>query len=300
MIAARIGNLATNVLVSGVILIVGLAFGREIIAWWRADSSTGESSPIASVIGEYHPLESSHGQLLEFGDFPFVLNRQEFSGNVHEVLGQLRSASRRAVVSAEPLAREFSPAEQRMIAATKRLAPVEQQINVWSIYEIGAPIPMVVGLRTFESQVATAELRVVSWGIAVPDATPVGEPQSAWTLFTYTSDTTAGATPDPEMGSAPPGGQRTLSLRTDRGDAVVGYAGTGNIESWVKFYDELFIDLPLRPRGDWQVDSGSWRRRFESADMETIDVVIRRDGANNLRSLVLTSPHETSVHGRPL
>jgi hypothetical protein len=295
MIAARIGNFATNVLVSGVILIVGLAFGREIISWWRADAASETPTPITSVLGEYNPLDSSERQLLECGDFPFVLNRQDFSGDADEVVAQLRIACRHAVGSAAPLVREYSPAEQRMLAAARKLAPVEERANHWSIYQIDTPLPMVVGVRSFGSQVATAEQRVVSWGLAVPDATPEGEPQSEWTLFTYSSDTIAGAPPDRLIRPAPPGGQRTLSLRTERRDAVVGYTGTGTVASWIKFYDALFVGLPAQPSGDWQVGAGSWRRRFETAEMESVNVVIRCDAANNLRSLVITSPHETSA-----
>lgn len=291
-LSARIGGFATNVLVSGVILIVGLALGREIIVWWRADSPTEKSSPTASVIGEFHPLAGADRQLLEFGDFPFTLNRQEFSGDVNEVVAQLRTACRHSVGSANPLVRELGAAEQRMLAAARKLTPVEEYAN-WSIYQIATPLPMVLGVRSFGSQVATSEQRVVSWGLAVPDATPAGEPQSEWTLFTYSSDTLAGASPDRLIRPAPPGGQRTLSLQTDRSDAVVGYTGTGKVESWIKFYDDLFVDSPLLPGGTWQVDAGSWRRRFEIADLETIDVVIRHDGTNHLRSLVITSPHES-------
>jgi hypothetical protein len=293
MIAARIGNFASNLFVSGVILIVGLAFAREVISWWRTDSVAKTSSAVTSTLGEYNPRGGSDQQLLEFGDFPFVLNRQDFSGDVDEAVAQLRTACRHAVGSATPLAREFSPAEQRMLAAARTLAPVEEEANVWSIYQINAPLPMVLGVRSFSSQVATAELRVVSWGLAVPDATPEGEPQSEWTLFTYSSDAITGVPPNRLIRPAPPGGQRTLLLRTDRSDAVVGYTGTGTVESWIKFYDALFVERPSRPNSDWQVDGGSWRRRFETAEMETIDVVIRRDGVDRLNSLVITSPDKS-------
>ena len=293
-LAARMGNLASNVLVSGVILIVGLAFGREIITWWRADASKETTSPIASVVGEYSPLEASDQQLLEFGDFPFVLNRQEFSGNVNEVLLQLRKASHRAVASAQPLAETPSDAEVSMIAAAKRLKPAEEQTNDWSIYEIGSPMPMVVGVRSFDSQVATAEQRVVSWGLAVPDATPEGEPQTNWTLFTYSSDATNLVTPDQVVRIGPPGGQRTLALRTEHGDAVIGYAGRGTVASWTKFYDDSFPDSPSVPNSSWQAEVGTWRRRFEVANKETVDVVIHQDGADTLHSLVISSPARVS------
>ncbi|MEO8496369.1 MAG: hypothetical protein ABI614_14975, partial [Planctomycetota bacterium] len=106
-IAKRIGNLATNLLVTGVILIVGIAFAREVIGWWRSDSTSGELSPLAAVVGDHVPAASADRQLLEFGDFPFVLDRQEFVGDVTQALGQLRATCRVAVESSEPLAREF-------------------------------------------------------------------------------------------------------------------------------------------------------------------------------------------------
>jgi hypothetical protein len=292
-VARRYGNFATNVLVTGVIFIVGLAFGREVISWWRSDSSATQTMPITAGIGDHDPVAAVDHQLLEFGDFPFVLTRQEVVGDLTEVLEQLRNACRAGVDSSQPLAREFGPAEQRMLDAAKRLTPVQQQANRWSIYQIDTPLPMVVGVRSFDSQVATPDQRVVSWGLAVPDATPEGEPQSEWTLFTYLSEATATTTHKNLIWPAPPGGQRTLSLRTDRGGSIVGYAGVGTIESWTTFYDDLFADPPSRPDDDWQVDFGSWRRRFTSAQTETIDVVIRHDGGDTLHSLVITSRNDS-------
>ena len=290
IVAKRIGNLATNLLVTGVILIVGIAFAREVVSWWRGGSSSGEVPPIAAVVGDHGPAASDASQLLEFGDFPFVLNRQAFVGDVTQVLEQLRTACRKSIDASQPLTRDFGPAEQRMLDAAKRLAPVEEQANRWSIYQIDTPLPMVVGVRSFVPQVATAERRVVSWGLAVPGATPAGEPQSEWTLFTYSSDSTAETTPERLIWPAPPGGQRTLSLRTDGGGTMIGYAGIGTIESWTKFYDDLFAESPSQAAGDWQVDFGSWRRRFARVGIETVDVVIRIDGGDTLQSLVITSP----------
>ncbi|MDA1051536.1 MAG: hypothetical protein O3C40_13790 [Planctomycetota bacterium] len=290
-IAKRIGNLATNLLVTGVIVIVGIAFGREVVSWWRGDSSANDVSPLAAVVGDHVPPATAARQLLEFGDCPFVLNRQEFVGDVTKVLEQLRAASRKAIDSSEPLARDFGPAEQRMLDAANRLVPVEEQANRWSIYQIEVPLPMVLGVRSSDPHVATPDRRVVSWGLAVPEATPAGEPQSEWTLFTYSSDATAETTPERLIRPAPPGGRRTLSLRTDRGGNMVGYAGIGTVESWTRFYDELFAAASPRRGNDWQVDFGSWRRRFVSAGDEVVDVVIHLDGEETIRSLVITSPN---------
>ncbi len=290
IVAKRIGNFATNLLVTGVILIVGIALAREVSSWWRGDSSSSEVPPIAAVVGAHGPAANDASQLLEFGDFPFVLNRQEFVGDVTQVLAQLRTAGRKAIDSAQPLKHEFGPAELRMLDAAKRLAPVEEQANHWWIYQIDTPLPMVVGVRSFDRQVATPERRVVSWGLAVPDATPAGERQSEWTLFTYSSDSTAETMPERSIRPAPPGGQRTLSLRTDRGGTIVGYAGSGTVESWTRFYNDLFAESPSQLDDDWQVDFGSWRRRFARAGTETVDVVIRLDGGDTLHSLVITSP----------
>ena len=79
----------------------------------------------------------------------------------------------------------------------------------------------------------------------------------------------------------------------NRGGSIVGYAGGGTIKSWTTFYDDLFAESTSQPAGDWQADFGNWRRRFTSAGTETVDIVIRHDGAETLHSLVLISPNET-------
>ncbi|MCA9119657.1 MAG: hypothetical protein H6822_13405 [Planctomycetaceae bacterium] len=297
MLAKRIGNLATNVMVSGLILIVGITFGREIIGWWRGDVETSNASPTALVVGEHGPTEAASHQLLEFGDFPFTLNREEFTGSVSAAAERLRVTSRQSIDSARPLSGVVGDAERRMLDAARKVRPVAEVANVWSMHEIARPLPMIVGVRSFETQVATVEQRVVSWGMAVPERTNDGDEPMRWTLFTYSATEAIPSPPESLRWSMPPGGRRTLSIRSERGDAVAGFAGTGTVQSWTEYYDEMFTNLGAEPDSAWQICAGSWRRRFAENESDTIDVLIECDG-DNVRSLVMTSHRHTPVPQR--
>lgn len=290
-VGARIGNIATNVLVTGIILIVGIAFGREVISWWRHDPGSHRPSPIAAVVGTENSLTAAGHTLLEFGDFPFVLDREDVVGDLAIVLTRLRESSHRALASPQPLASQVSPAEQRMLKAANRLTPIEEQDGDWSIYQIEAPLPMVVAVQHSKSNVATVDQRVVSWGIAVPVATRAGEQQHEWTLFTYSSDSTADDTSQTSTWQTPPGGHRTLSLRTTQGGNIVSYTGITTVDTWTDFYDELFAKSSSTDQ-QWRVDFGTWRCRFETDDSRTVDVVMRGEGDGVVRCLVNTSQNQ--------
>lgn len=288
-VSKRIGNFASNLLVTGLILILGIAFGREVILWWRTDSPTDGLSPTSTVVTASNATGDGESQLFEFGDFPFALRREAFVGGVTNATERLRVVSREAIAGAEVWTGEVSDAERRMLNAARRLKPVEEQSQKWAIYQIDEPIPMVIGTCNVGKKVSESQWRVVSWGMAVPSVTSADEPQSDWTLFTYTSDVLSGQGGESAVLPTPPSGRRTVSLRTEHGGIVIGYAGDTDVAKWTEFYEALFIEHRDLSQSDWQVERGIWRRRFVTKSSEVIDVVICPDTNGSLRCLVAIS-----------
>ena len=87
---------------------------------------------------------------------------------------------------------------------------------------------------------------------------------------------------------------KILSPQYSEYRVLQGGHGRGTVASWTKFYDDSFPDSPSVPNSSWQAEVGTWRRRFEVANKETVDVVIHQDGADTLHSLVISSPARVS------
>lgn len=288
-LARRWANWASNLLVSGVILIVGLAFGREVVHWWRLDD---DSTTPATASGPdiANSPDSLSSQLLEFGDFPIALHRSELSGAAEDVLGQLRQHAADALSEHVELGQSLSGAELRMLEGTRDLDPVEQSPGAWSMYQIEAPLPMVVGVREPGQSVADAQRRVVSWGLAFPVATEGDNNDSSWTLFTCSNISATGGAHSDAAIPAPRFGRRTLSVRSDGGGAVVGFRGTGSPNDWTGYYDKWFTNNGWKAADDWHVEAGTWRRRFASESGQTANLLLMRDGSAAMRVLVETTP----------
>jgi hypothetical protein len=283
--AKRIGNWATNLLVSGVILIVGISFGREVMRWWRNNPLPAAASSSAAT-----QVEDS---LARFGDMPIGLRSTELVGELEDVLSELRQAARQALQETQITDHDPGPAERQMLAGTKKLTPVEELPNEWAIYQLEAPLPMVVGIRFVDGQVAARERRVVSWGMAMP-----GEPEGegtrlAWKLVTTAIGTSVESTAAEFALPTPPQGHRTLSLQTAEGLVLAGFQGHGDAHDWMKFYDSQLAEIGFEPAGDWVVEPSASRRRF-SQPMRTVDVAIHAGPDASLQTILVMTPRSNS------
>lgn len=281
--AKRIANWATNLLVSGVILIVGLACGRQVIDWWRPDA--GPAREAASV-----RKPDVQPSLIQFGDAPLGLHTREVTGDLEDVLSQLREAAREAVRSVEPADRLVGPAERQLLEGTAELTPVERLADKWAIYQLERPLPVVIGIKMVGGQVAEPSRRVVSWGMATPAQPEGGGTAAAWKLFTTAIGTSSELTAADVALSAPPGGRRTLSLQNAEGLGMIGFRGQGQPRDWMTYYDGLFDKMAWRPAAAWGGDQDVWRRRF-SYPPRSVEVAIHAGPDSSLHAiLVMTSP----------
>src|SRR4029077_4955922 len=84
-------------------------------------------------------------------------------------------------------------------------------------------------------QTARSVVRLVCWVMAMP----VGE--RAWTLYLFREAATGTTSPaGPFDVPLPLGAPRNLSLRDEKGGALIGFSGNGSAQKWMKFYDDWF------------------------------------------------------------
>lgn len=298
LLAMRISSWTSKCLLSALILVAGLAFGRQVLEWWRADEpgSLGPPPQLAMTDGLGDPARTHQ---LQFGDAPWAMVRRAAVGSREEVAAVLRSSCQELTIASELPAAAAGPSEQEFLASLVRQSPVAEEPDQWQIHELHGGFPMVVGTRapaaappsTEGEQVAEGSRRVVTWGLAVPVA------DEAWTLYTFHPATSAdGPLADlPEI-PLPPNSRKTISMRASGGGAMVAFSGGPQGGVWRPFFDRWFHQRGWRAVAKWTRSGSTWHSRYARAadrPTQTIDVQFGPDGRGRLAGLLLITSADT-------
>src|SRR5262245_33891510 len=122
--AKRVSGWAANLLASGLILVAGLALGRQVLEWWQADRAATDAKGTSQTADSGDVGNPGAAHRLELGKLPFVLRREALTGDKAAAFAALRDAGLRVVSeSARPLGRA-GPAERRMLSHLEGQKPV--------------------------------------------------------------------------------------------------------------------------------------------------------------------------------
>lgn len=306
-LARRWANWASNLLVSGVIVVVGLVFGREVVQWWRTPSSGDSSNSAAATPGpsDADPLNGSV-QELSFGELPYAFRHGSVGGEVAQVVVELR---RQCALSAEMAVQPEgppAPAERRMLEGLGAFQPTDRRAGAWQIYVLDRPVPMAVAVsdrhdadspsvdirppREADRRNAVAgSRRVLSWAMAFPDMD-----EKAWTWFTFRPS--GAATGSGEVGAsdsdwpAPPNARRSLVIRAEDGAARTAYSGSGTRAAWQSHFDQCASRLGWTSREEWVTGDQTARRSFANKQGAQIEVQIGEEPARKMQAIVTRKP----------
>jgi len=235
LVAKRLAGWTSNLLVTAIVIVAALTFGRQLSDWWGTNADDAHKNPLLSN-GHVESPQLGNDQathLVDFGDLRIALGRKSLTGDKEHVFATLRQECRAAIGQGSLSTRQPGPMETKMLQHAAELKPVEQESGKWSMYQLDGPIPMVVVVQDRSQRVAETGQRVVSWGLAFP----IELEGKLWTLFTCVpaDGSSALASDLPEVPS-PPGGRCVMSLRTEDGGALVCYAGEGVSRGWTRFF----------------------------------------------------------------
>ena len=298
LLAKRIASWTTRGLLSALILVAGLAFGRQVIRWWRADEAGALAPPpqLAMTEGLGDPLRAHR---LQFGDLPWAVVRQTVVGSRDEAASALR-ANCRELTSSDVMPEDaLGPSEQQFLASLAERPAVAEQPGRWQIHELEGGFPMVVGTRIGGgsapsgegNQVADVRRRVVTWGWAIPT------PDESWSLYTF-HPTGLGSGPLAGLPQIPPppDSRKTLSLQVSDGGQVVALVGPLDEGAWKRHFDRWSSDQEWAPGSDWRRSGSVWHRRYVRSDgpgRQAIDVQFGRDGRGRLTGLLMITTGDT-------
>ncbi len=302
-LARRISAWTTNSLLTVMLLVIALGFGREVLHWWHEDGTAPPAGPLAA----HDPLgDDSVPHELEFGDQTWSIRRQEFSGPPGEVAVALQAACRTAIVDSRPRGESPDAAEQELLKRLARERPVAEERGQWRLYQWGAGHPVLIGTRAVGAKgqkmaettpsggpsLAETPYRVVIWGVAAP-AGPWSA--DAWTLYLFQSGGTAGGQGQSEGAiPLPPGGHRLLSIRAAGGGAITAFSANEG-DAARTFYDRWFAEHAWTVASGWRSLASGWHARFElrsHVPARAIDIRLGTDSQGRWTGLLMESQVE--------
>ena len=298
-VARRITSRTTDLLAVSVVLVASLTFGRQILQWWHA--SPPDAGVSGDALLPAPGWEDERQSLsLEFGDLPLALTRQVVMGDRAAAVAALVGHCRAGAIDAKCPVHEPDEAEQRLIEKVAGLKPVAEQAGEapavtpvagknretagdWQVYVVDERFTLVVAVRRFpdggagvppsdeqaerlhhksergsgSNGTARKVQRLVCWGIAMPTG------ENAWTLYVFRQSPAGGtsASGQPTV-PLPPGANRNLSLRDERGGLMLGFSGSGLAQNWMTFYDDWFAGQGWAKSDHWSTGKQTWSVRF--------------------------------------
>ncbi len=279
-IARCITGWTTNLLATGIIVVLALVVGKQLVVWWQVEpgGSSGpglaSSVPLADV-GAGGPLE------LDFGQMPYQIQCRNVRGDGRAATDALVAACRELAARGAAIFPDFGSAEAGLLKLAARSSPIARGPGEIEVFASGAGMPLVVvtsaatggsGSTFSPPQLGAGQRRVVTWGLAAAAA------ESEWNLYVAhascgpqrtTSSHDADRLPDTGSRDAlsrdtvpiPPGSQRSLTVWDAHGGGLSAFAGSGRAEDWVVFYSAWFSQKPWIVSQPWRPSGGCWHAR---------------------------------------
>ncbi len=324
-LARRLAQWTTKGLLTALIFVAGLGFGREALRWWSGRDSRDLAGPLAPADGLGDP---SRRQELLFGNSSWQIDAESLLGDHARAMAVLVERCRQSA-AASPLPGEpLRPGETQFLHYLRSQSPVRSQTGSCLVYQLEGAFPMAVGLRACagpetacgagvppaeaagtaapqkrgakgRQPVGESGFRVVTWGMAIPrGAPPFGQPTppvAPWTLYVFhpaSCATTAAAGELPEI-PLPAGSRRLVSMRVAGGGSMTTFQGVARIGGWQRFFDDWFSSHGWTAGDGWPPAGPAWHCRYRPADGRSpasVEVEIAEDGRGALTGLVMVNP----------
>ncbi|MBN1911573.1 MAG: hypothetical protein JW818_17665 [Pirellulales bacterium] len=276
-------------ILTAIILIAGLSFGRQVLRWWSEDDAAPVQAP-SELAGLGDP-QSAHR--LQFGRQQWTMVRQSFVGTAKEAGDILSKTCARATRDAPAPTHLPGPAQENLLAKLAGQSPAAEEPGVWQVHQLEGDVPMAVGLRRWPDESETTPGKgfgVVAWGIGLPVSS------DAWTLYTFVSGKTP-ISPGAEGPNVPipQEGEPLLAIAAEGGTGMVTFRGKGNLAAWQAFYDQWAAREGWQRVSDWQETDRTVRARYGADDVSGggwVDVRLSDQGDGTLSGLLVLTPGE--------
>ena len=220
-----VARMATNLLASGLVLILTLVIGRQMLQWWRE----ARRAPQASLAGAAVPADAWNDVRIWFGEADRPIRRLDLAGDREAVGRQLRAAC---------------------LETSGRTTSGPSKVEVTELLK---PVPLLV---LSDPAAADDAARHVCWGVALPQSGRDGW----WSGFVWTRAAESPAQPTLPL---PAGCARIATLRTGSG-TVTAFRSQLPADELRRRWDELVSPAPLN-HDAWQISGAGSARHYDSA-----------------------------------
>ena len=300
-VATQIFGWTNNLIATAVVIVIALAVGTHLIAWWRPAPEPDSGPPTS--LQSWSTMESC---ALVFGDSPHSLIHEQTNGAIDDVYDFLTKKVTAVLERSPDPVGSIGPEEMRMLTSTQDLPPFDERTGKWRLFQVRDPLgrglPTVIGIRDdcMITQQNQQRSRMTVWGIAMPSS------ENEWTSFT--SFASAENKSESSTGRqfelpTPDGSRKTVSLADPQdGSQMVGFVG-GSISDSIAFYESWAtannwstkfnsVDLPTL-QTDWQQTFLPPEKPNDDLHQVCFRVVLNVGANNQVRGLVVTQPNTT-------
>ena len=232
-LAAIIASRATDLLAIGLVLMVGLSSGRQIVAWWRAAPAPVPTASEADSLPDWDARQVD----LSFGAGAATLSRRIVQGDRRAAEQALARLCAELAARMELPIAPVSEEEASWLARVETLVaePTNQAAHD-AVYLPPAPLPLAIAVRASASGRANRRVTATAW------AFPQGE--TRWLLYAMPL---AGRAAGPGLPAAelPPGASPILGWRDERGASVIAFDGSAPLDDWVAHFRQQQAKVSL-------------------------------------------------------
>ncbi len=308
-LAKRISVWTTKGLLSAMVLVAGVGFGRQVLIWWGNNDVPTTRLLTAESLGDPGQPHS-----IRFGDAAWSLRRRSIFGDRDEAVAQLRAECRELLGAIKPRPLVAPPGRGGSSTATPAFGatdgrgfmsllsastPVDREPGKWRLYEFRETFPMAVGVarpstspsepENGQADLAQLGYRAIMWAIAVPAGA------NQWTLCVFRpADSPMGEESGLVEVPIPPGCRRTLSIQAG-GGGIVAFGGPDRLDRWKRFHDDWFADQGWRQSVHWRSAGKAWYAKYVAPDYigGAVEVRFGPDGRGGLSGLLMITPRQS-------
>ncbi|NLE40095.1 MAG: hypothetical protein GX621_18925 [Pirellulaceae bacterium] len=273
--ARRMAAWTSRGILTAVVLVVGLSFGRQVVRWWAEDEAVSASGRSAGdAIGMFDP--SAEPLSVQFGGQSTTIAVRTVHGTPAEATAALRSLAEERLPEAAWPDRPVGDRERDLLAKLTQETPTAQEPGRWRLYALADEFPMVVGVvdaprppSRHPAQVGegmtpeeppTKGGRIGLWGFGFPSSS------GGWTLYTFLSGEDRPDEVAAEAIPLPPGVEPTLSVGAGKEVQLAAFSGLVELGPCRGFFDRWFAENGWTTDDGWRESAGGIHATFRRED----------------------------------
>tara|TARA_Y100000758_G_scaffold272186_1_gene215002 strand:- start:1908 stop:2888 length:981 start_codon:yes stop_codon:yes gene_type:complete len=270
-LARRYRRRATDLLAVGMLLVVGLALGRQLTSWWNEPGL--ESTPNADGVTGAGTAWTEPDDL-QLGELATTIHRRRLVGDRAVAWRALESSTRATAETAGWPETDADEAEQQLL---KVLAGRESNPGpgpsqaATSLHRLEGPLPMVVAVRQLLGQ-----RRVVGWGLATRT------PRDEWVTWTFAAAGDVAAEPV----ELPADCRRLLAVGDGDPERLVVFTGSPGPDGWWEHFERELHDDGWTMTSPPSRHREGWTARWQHPSGRTVVVSLRHDNSGRWHGML--------------